>query len=80
VRLFDWLTPHARTRAGVRQDDRDASALLHASPPALRRMSDHLAAQVQAAVRSPTVVMINEHGERMLQVPCTQDQEPIQAF
>src|SRR5262245_32155265 len=31
-------------------------------------------------MRPPTVVMINEHGERVLQMPCTQDQEPIQAF
>jgi len=31
-------------------------------------------------MRPPAVVMINEHGERALQVPSVQDQEPIQAF
>ena len=31
-------------------------------------------------MRPPTVVVINEHGERALQMPCVQDQEPIKAF
>ena len=31
-------------------------------------------------MRSPTVVMINEHGQRALQMACAQDQEPIQAL
>src|SRR5262249_57388535 len=30
-------------------------------------------------MRPPTVVMIDEHGQRALQMPCVQDQEPIQA-
>lgn len=32
--------------------------------------------QVQAAMRPPTVVMINEHGARALQMPGVEDQEP----
>ena len=36
--------------------------------------------QVQAAMRPPTVVMINELGEHARQMPRVQDQEPIQAF
>jgi hypothetical protein len=31
-------------------------------------------------MRTPTIVVIDEHGERVLQMPCAQNQEPIQAF
>jgi len=31
-------------------------------------------------MRPPTVVMIDEDGQRALQMPCVQNQEPIKAF
>ena len=31
-------------------------------------------------MRPPAIVMVNEYGQRALQMPCAQDQEPIQAL